>query len=410
MLTDMTTRTPMKLAVTRSNHIDREILSKVFDSFRLLTDSMYFLAENGDGWDILLTLCDQTTHEAGDTDAKITLLLWMLRLLSFELKTYLIERHYSKILDYTVDLPDHRLDQATDLFLKLGGGKIIDVPPYYEDGYTLLHNQLAYSRNERLRAVLARGPDLHQLGFARNHTPQKESPTSLAMYSSWAFAGWFRGLVDFEVDLAKFIDQELTQNPMVHAGWEKETLLDLLAYDYEPDLCLRVRWPCSDCKKHNNTARVQPYWRHLLERIKQRIDPKDLAPSGPEVREKGNVDVSSIMEAASNSSDPVHKPDSTGNVPLVDLNELRRDPLWKQDSHGYPTMISIRSDSIYGRDDVVCMDCWLYNLRTGTRSPREIWKRTLHYFDDICDWSLHTYPLSGDGSSEDEYSPFYIHT
>lgn len=59
---------------------------------------------------------------------------------------------------------------------------------------------------EEASMILAKGPDLYRLGYDYEYTPRKDSATSLAMYSSWAFADWRRGLVANEVDLEKFID------------------------------------------------------------------------------------------------------------------------------------------------------------------------------------------------------------
>ena len=351
----------MVLAANSLYNTTHAMLSEVFDTLRLFIDSMDFSEKNGDGWEVLTTLCFHTRRFDADTEAMTTLLLWMLQLSNFELKTHRIGERYSEMLGWTLG-PGRGpgLDEATDLLLNWGGGWIIDVPPYEMDGYTLLHQLFAPSTTtdeEYVSAMLVRGPDLYPLGFDKVYTPQRESPTSLAMYSSRAFAVWLCGLVNCGVDLETFADQELEQNLVVHAGWEKETLLDLFAYDYRPDHHLRGLWACNDCTKIIYRVEVQPYWRHLLERIKQKIDPDNPAQAGSEVGEKRNVDVSGIAEAASRSSDLAHKSDPTGNVPCVNLNKLPSESESEEDFHGYPAMISIRSDCIYDRHELICMKC-----------------------------------------------------
>ncbi|MCJ1451865.1 hypothetical protein MMC28_002205 [Mycoblastus sanguinarius] len=380
------------------------MLSNVFHTFRLLIDSMDFLEENGDGWDVLLELASSAYELHGDSETKAYLLLWMLQLSSFELKTNIYEELYARMLVCILH-SDPVLAEASDLLLNLCGDRIIDIAPWDTDGYTILHQRLACGNDGDVSLLLARGPHLHRLGFDALCTPYKESPTSLAMYSSWVFTEWLRGLVNNEVDLEKFIDQELEQSHEVHAGWEKDTLLDLFANGDRPDLHVQKdRTTCSDCIRRFSRVQVQPYWRHLLERIEQRIHPDSPASTGPEAGEKENADSGSIREAASSPSDPTYKPDTTGDVPLVKLEELPSDPDSESESEegtsGYPAMISIRSECMYSRHEVVCMECWLHYKRTGTRRNRV--SQDLGADEDS---SGNEYSSLRDDSSEDEYSP-----
>ena len=342
------------------------MLSEVFDTLRLLTDSMDFLDENGDGWAILLTLCRNITITPGDDpQTETALFIWMLRLLNFELKTYFIAKVIANMLSWILN-DDIKQDGATGLLLDLGGDGIIDTALWNTDGYTLLHIRVVHAY-EGIISVLAYGPDLHQLGFDRLYTPQEESPTSLAMYSERAFSKWRHQLVKIDLDLKKFIDRELERNHLVHAGWEKETFYDLFAYNtiYDHHDLLRPQYGyriCSDCRKENYHLHIQPYWRHLLERIKHRIDLDSLGQAVSGVGRKENAAVESVAEGKSSSSNLAREPDITGNVPFDDLDELAFDsesesgPEPEEDAHGYPTNIPIRSDCIYGRIEMICMD------------------------------------------------------
>ena len=190
IMTDMVARTPMLLA-SDSRHVTYAMLSDVFDTLRLLTDSMDFLDADADanGWRVLSYLCGYVVCIGGESEAKSALLLWMLKLLTYELKAYYIRSQIAHLLDWILPYPG--LEQASNLLLKLGGANIIDVALNATDGYTILHECLAYAEGpEDVSIVLAKGPNLHLLGFHEWYTPEKESPMSLAMYSSWAFADW----------------------------------------------------------------------------------------------------------------------------------------------------------------------------------------------------------------------------
>ena len=381
----------MVLPAENSQYTTYAVLSEVFDTLRLLSDSMDFLNENGDGWEVFDDLCLYTSCLHGDSEANIALLLWMLRLSGYELKTYFIRNRFAHMLNWTLDT-NPGLEEASNLLIDLGGPELIDDGLVLTDGCTILHENVAYGIEDLVNMVLAKGADRHPLGLWYELMPVEESPTSLAMYSSWAFTYWRRGLVAIEVDLDDFIDQELRRCASVHVGWKKEAMHDLFAYRDRPDLKPRERWKCKDCSKKITAVVIQPFWRHLLERIKQRIDPDSPAQADTEVSKNAIADYRSITEAASSSNDtrPV-------------LNELSSESGSKsgleEDIHGYPSTIPIRSDCVYDWDETICMSCWHYYRQTGTRFVGGL--------DDGS--SLDEYSSSEDESSEDEYSPYLIH-
>lgn len=271
-----------------------------------------------------------------------------------------------------------------------------------------------------LYRLLSKGPDLYRTSVDYDFTPHEESPTSLSMYSSWAFQDWRDGLDSIEADFEEFVEQELKRNHAVHAGWEKETLLDLFAYDYRPDFELRRSWECSDCSRNIRATRVQPHWRHIIERIKQGLDPDSSTQTGSEVGEEEDANSRSIAEAASESGDlslqgvsnsspqtssevdeekevdsESEAASESGDLSFQDFYELFSES--EEDSHGYPASVSIRSDCLYARDEVICMGCWLHYVRYGTgRQPHA---RIQHSATD-----------ADEDSSSEEYSPFLIHS
>ena len=389
------------LLASDSKNVTYTTLSNAFDTLRHLTDSMDFSEADAIGWLVIYRLYECVTCTDGETEAQPALLLWMLKLLSDELKANYIRSEFASLLDNFLH-PHPGLEPASNLLLKLGGADIIDVARGARDGYTALHDRLVSVEDpDDVSIVLAKGPNLHLLGFDKVYTPEKESPMSLAMYSSWAFADWLYGLAGIEVDLSTFIDQELASNAFVHQGWDKETLRDLFDYPVRPDLDFRNFWYCSDCGDLNTRVRIQPYWRHLLERIKQRIDPDDPFRRVSGVDETQISNIRSGMEA-SNDSD--HEPDISGSVSPNEFNddvgseaEFELEVHLGSDAHGYPENVPICSDCVYGPNEIVCMDCWLRYRRTGTRFEVE-------------DSSMDEYPSSEDESSDDEFSPYLIHS
>ena len=397
---DIINRTPIRLAAVHLEKPSHITGSEVFDTFRLLVDSIDFSEDNDNGWEVLNEL-----SYASSENVASKVLLWMLRLLSFELKTNIVERHFASMLMWTLPYalsPEEF--EASDLLLNLGGHGIINALEYVTDGYAVLHESLLFRRwEDKVSAVVARGPNLHRRGFNTFHTPFEESPTSLAMYSSNMFSHWLRALADVDVDLENFIDQELELNPEVHAGWEKETLLELFAHGDRPDLHHLNDGTCSDCLKRMYSVEVQPSWRHLLKRIKGRMHPYDPVSAVSEVDEDDNVDLGSLGEAASSSTDLTPELGTTGNVPLLNPDQDPTESEVKSKADASENSARTRSESIclYDKHEAVCMDCWLYYKRTGTRYQPD---------SDNEDSSENEDSSSSDDSSECEYSPYLIHS
>ncbi|KAL9043635.1 MAG: hypothetical protein Q9214_003183, partial [Letrouitia sp. 1 TL-2023] len=70
-------------------------------------------------------------------------------------------------------------------------------------------------------------------------TPHLETPTSLAMYSSWAFHSWLAFLYLKQVDIVNFIEIEMDQKVLIKQGWSLQTLQTLFNWDFVPSFDLR---------------------------------------------------------------------------------------------------------------------------------------------------------------------------
>ena len=68
---------------------------------------------------------------------------------------------------------------------------------------------------------------------------------------------------------------------MVDAGWKADTLLALFQYDFEQAYRpIGVKY-CHSCGTRNYGIRVQPFWRHLLERVRLGIGTDMSSEIGP---------------------------------------------------------------------------------------------------------------------------------
>ena len=396
--TDVTTRTPVYLASHLIRFATYAELTDIMDTFRVLMSSMEFSMEDANGWQVLKMLCTNVVDKGGDLKAKCDLLIWMLQMSRFELRTNLVRSEYAEMLDEILK-PEPELDEAVDLLFNLGGHSIIDADTTGTSGTcSVLHIALARAdREDYVSTVLARGPDLHRLCVWANFTPYIESPTSLAMYSSVVFRSWLHALVKTGLDIGSFIDQELEQNSKVHVGWDKQTLLDLFTHGDRPDLHFDSPLDCSDCKRLPGFygPMVQPYWMHLLKTIKERLYPYDPAPTSSKVNEEQNADLHSVRDAPGRLTDLTLLPDTREDDLLGNLDEGLSELELEDHTSEHSETAQIELD--YGKHEVVCVDCWLSYKRTGIRG-------LLKDLDNRKNTSL------GDDSSESEYSPFHIHS
>ena len=330
----------------------------------------------------------------------------MIRLFEFELKANIVETHFASMLNslfYSALKPEQV--EAADLLLNLAGHGIINALQATTDGYPARHQATSdVFWEDSTSAIIERGPNLHRRDFSSSYTPFEESPTSLTMYCARAFSCWQRALAKADVDFANFIDQELELRLEVHAGWDKETLFELFAHGDRPDLHHpdphgSFKWICSDCLDEKSGVMIQPYWFHLLDKIKGKIHPYDPPSVVSQVDGDESDDLGSLGKAASSSTDLTPELGTTGNLPLPSPNE---DPAESEsESQGDASENSALTHSgpicLYGKREVVCMKYWLYFKRTGIRGPPE-------------DLSEHEDSPSNDDASECEYSPYLIHS
>ena len=351
---------------------------EVMDTFHIFWDLVSFSEEEGEGWEILIYSADQATCVSGEHRVRCDFLSWIIRVAGPDVKENFIEQRYNQLLGWLADLKHEDILRS---FLQLVGKEAINCRESTE-GYSALLRRIAYAEDD-LEFILRNKPDLHITGYDMSFSNDLETPTSLALYSSWSFGLWRDGLYKVGVNLEEFVIAEMQQAPLVEAGWTAETLLAVFDYDYEPDWDLDYLWICDDCEDQIENVRVQPYWLHKVERIRSCLDPDSVSEGqlatiweawDETVESDGELKGSGALEDDENDSWP------TGSSYSPDLGE-QSEPM-----------------CAYRRDDVICMDCWLHYQETGHHL-------TSTESEDEIDSESNT-----DEPSDDEYSPFLIHT
>ena len=413
--------TPLELASESMRNPTCASLTRTFDTFRILEETMDFSDIHGSGWRVFRNVRPLPGFLAKrDLEPEAALLLGMIKLSSFELTTYGFGIELAGMLASCLHPVS---DESCDLLLHIGGADIINCPLdcliYIGGGYPILHWHLIHFRiAEGLSQVLSKGPDLFRSGFNGTISPRKETPTSLAMYTSWAFERWRDVLISFGVDVENFVKLELEKNQLVHTGWTTPTLLHLFSCDHSEYEPMQDIWDCSDCAAELHATEmysliVQPHWRHRLERIRQGLDP-DLPVQDDS--EANDTELTGLATLTDTLGSPYELADETYGIgdDALDsgtLSPSATDPelgFWsfRESPHRYPRMVSLLADCVYDRHEIICMNCWRHFVWSGTRRQPS-WKR------DFPAWLIsNPSPIGSmeDEASEDEFSPYLIHT
>lgn len=436
----MALSSPLEVASYKMNKTTYSSLSRVFDTFRIHEEAMNFSDKDGSGWRIFGNVVPPPGLVGKrDLEAEAALLLGMIKLSSFELKTYGFGHTLANMLESCLHHPVS--NGSSDLLLHIGGADLINHPlpsltacEDVNEGYPILHLSFIKIRiAEGLSQVLSKGPDLFRSAFNGITSPRKETPTSLAMYTSRTFESWRDGLISVGVDVEKFIKQELEKNQLVHTGWRSPTLLHVFSCDHSEYKSTQNFRDCSDCARDINSVIVQPHWRHRLERIRQGLDP-DLPVQDDS--EANDTELTGLEISTDTLGSPYELVDEIygiedGALHSDTLSSPGTDPALAPqrhfflggDPHGYPRMVSLLADCVYGRHEFVCMNCWLHYVRTGTRrqsGPRKrlpSWivrdsssDRSFTSEDESLELGVSDVGSSEDEASEDGFSPYLIHT
>lgn len=185
---------------------------------------------------------------------KSTLVLHMLQLWAMEIKAFPLEDRYAHLGFYAFE--EHLEKNVGDFMLDLMGN-LASNARRHGYGCTPLQYNIA-TGGSFTRAVLERNPDLHGTIMDCVFSPNQESPTSLAMYFSWAFAMRQADLKHFGIDFEEFVEKEMLGGPLVKANWTLESLSALFQLQYYWKCNVPVPERCSDYSGFLHKLRIQP--------------------------------------------------------------------------------------------------------------------------------------------------------
>lgn len=393
------------LLVATESSVTSDKLTDVMDTMRLFLDCVEFSEQDDDGWSSLFRIVDQNASVSCDHEATLALFLWMLQQSAFDFRSNFIEAAYARILD---QIQVHRSKDAATLLLSLGPEKAIDALDQ-PNGYSTLMRMIAYAERD-LSDYLSFGPDLHLLGLDSFFSPYVESPTSLAMYSSAAFAHWRGCLEQLDVNIDDFIDHETEQTPLKRLGWHRDDLRRLFDLSFDPLFNARSSWfrwrmKCCDCEQDFDAIIVQPYWQYLLDKIKHGMDPHEFPEDCLEYCQDW-VDETSETHEPHDNAGRLDIQDNDLGMAAIDFNSDATNTSRTSDDNcvtsaaGQPDSEDAKFDPTswscsYEKDDAVCMDCWVQYQETGRQRTRPGTGNTSAPDDTL---------------SEDEYSPYLLHT
>ena len=379
-IADPVPRTPLIAATENAFSVINHGLKDFMDTIRIFMDCTDFADAGGDGWKSLGHLADHSSGHLGarvDYEAMEALLLWMLGLSSSEIRANFIEAEYANLLFYVIH---GRAQNALGLLLALGPGKAIDTPMEKgrscpagittANGYSLLMTNAVY-RDSALSDIISQRPNLHVLGLDLRYSPDLETPTSLAMYSAWAFAHWQITLGSLEVDIKQFALCEMEQSPLVKRGWDRMALQILFDWDFEPDF--HLEWGtgtcCGDCSKKYFSPRVQPSWLYLLDKIIRREYLHNRRRSKPKSHQYPNENNTNLLRAQEATGPSVgvtsvHDFDTDRGPASPPSDQTSKDRKTEEPGDEY-SAAHTNDGSCDCQENDLCIHCWLNYLWDG---------------------------------------------
>lgn len=243
---------------------------------------MNFSYKDGDGWRFLTHLFEARYIETwrirtgihADDNERNALVLCAFQIAAPHIKNYFVEIAAALILPW-VDRIEWR--DIFDFVIKMFDNGV-DVK-WRPDGYSILLRKLWWDWKRQklcddLHMILTKGADPHMIGLNDKYSPQKETPTSLALYNSWAFVNWRYTLLQISTDLEIFVEKELQQCPLRNAGWDEKSLLSLFQRHIHSVVIPKLDSSCDRCGHFNGLAELS--WCRWLDCMKQVMNPRNI--------------------------------------------------------------------------------------------------------------------------------------
>ena len=267
-----TDRTPLLAAADHNNEVITDVADAI-DTIRLFSDSLDFFDYRGSGWSTLVLLLWNLSVSLPDGVSiddinRDSLIPWMLRLPASDIK----ETSRKEICPFLKALLSSNVEEETsDVLLTLthqltdsNGGLGKYIPLQIVICYVYAVNDMTFGVN----LMLMKGANLHLAIDRFIFSGKSETPTSLALYSSFTFVKWRDALLRSSVDLEKFVEDEVQQSPLKDTGWNKVSLLALFRCDIQSDNIPPI--DCDDCPESVSYIPLELSWREWLSRFKEK--------------------------------------------------------------------------------------------------------------------------------------------
>ena len=368
-------------------------LVNAIDACRIFETSFNFWDADGDGWDVLENTPGwNVSLSTTMAETTVAFFSWLVKSSSRDIKDNFIEEKVGG----AIYLANDNFADFVELLLGLRpAGTLHDDAGLLQLCSDLLFRHITLQNWKIVNSLLAWGADPHRVYTDKNYSPVAESPLSLAMYSSWTFCAFRNASHGRDLDVKDFARKELKEGRPLHkSGWQMETLTALLEFEFEPDIAPnngRSRYWCDSCNRymwsgqHCFEIMVQPYWESFLESVKSGVSPHDLCSI---TQDEQPSDSQRNLTVLSDSS-----------TDTTDDSELSQDPALSEDQAAHPDQESRTygvdiSSTIFHRKEIWCIECWYHFKKTGRR------------------WSSasETESSDEDDTSEDDFSPYLIHT
>ena len=366
-------------------------LVKEIDTCRIFEDVFDFWDEDGAGWNILGRAFMGPNYT--ELETMLAFHSWFIKFAMPDIKA----NFSMKTLRIGIFWSDDREANVVESLLRLSPpGALIDLEQSIQYGLSLLSKKIISGDWKIVNMLLAWGADPHHVGLIAGYSPFAESPLSLAMYSSWAFWAFRNVLHGRGFDFEDFARQELKERyPLLDAGWQIETLTALLELDFEPDIGPRSEngesYYCSNCDERGyySEIQVQPYWRGVLESVRNGTYPPRCCSDSQDERLSSSKNHLNISDKDS----PIST--TEGSESSEDSALLQAEAEAAQSDEESSKSGSDTRSTISDRKEVWCIWCWHHFKETGRR-----WAPA----------SPELQSLDGDDSSEDDFSPYLFNT
>ena len=374
--TDCRCRTPLEYATACPIQGNGDPLNRAIDTMRLFSDCFDFPDGFSEGWVAVLVVMGRLAGADGDQEAELSFFKWIVQ------QSYQDIRENFRIYHFWINFSLARETIAIE-FLSF----LVKLNP---------SKSMNFNDRDGRRLLMVMEDILHATSCFQNTddaiVSRSESYNPIFECSSRSFWLWRYFLHETGANMDVLLDKEIERGTLAKDGWSRETLQTVFDWEFEYAEHSRSERHCSDCGEPCTWPRhsvAEPLWLSSLDQIKRGVDPEKTMWALCTSEKNTSRELNSI-NAPSLAIDDNSRAASSTNIATA-TEVVSQDS--RSDSHmpAFP----------YGRDDTICRNCWVDFCNTGIRRRRQ--------------QSHDLETSSSDGgsdvdTSDDEFSPFHIHS